>query len=305
MPRFPTLPPLPDVVVPAFVHATRAQRVFATEQAAHEHVESRALRPAPFGPPPLLRRDVTVTAERVDGWPVYTVRPRSGSTRGAVVYSHGGGWVNEISAFHWYLVAQVAVEAATTVVVPIYPLVPFGTAAEVAEGVAALVRRTEAEHGPTSVAGDSAGGQISLSVAQVLRDAGHLLPATVLISPALDLSLSNPAIPPMEHTDPWLAREGGLYLAKRWAGDLPLDDPRVSPLFGDLAGLGPLTQFTGTRDILNPDARLLAEKAAAAGVACEQHEVEGQLHVYPLTPTKPGSQARARIVEVLRAAPRG
>ncbi|WP_206055867.1 alpha/beta hydrolase [Nocardioides sp. GY 10127] len=295
---------LPDAVVPAFVHLTRAQRIFATREAARAHVEKMALRPAAFGPPPLLRRDVQVTAERVDGWPVYTVRPRTGRPEGAVVYSHGGGWVNDISAFHWYLIAQVAAESSTTVVVPIYPLVPFGTAGEVVAGVAALVERTAREHGPTSVAGDSAGGQISLSVAQVLRDAGHVLPATVLIAPALDLSLSNPAIPPMEHTDPWLARDGGLYLSERWAGDLPLTDPRVSPLFGDLAGLGPITQFTGTRDILNPDARLLAERAAEAEVPFEQHEVEGLLHVYPLTPTRTGATARARIVEVLRRAAR-
>ena len=75
----------------------------------------------------------------------------------------------------------------------------------------------------------------------------------------------------------------------------------VSPLGADLTGLGPLTVFSGTRDILNPDARLLAEKATAAGVEVEYHEQPGLVHVYPLTPTREGRAARDVIVERLRA----
>ncbi|WP_264079185.1 alpha/beta hydrolase, partial [Mycobacterium szulgai] len=73
-------------------------------------------------------------------------------------------------------------------------------------------------------------------------------------------------------------------MAEQWRGDLPVDDPRCSPLAGDLAGLGPLTVFSGTRDILNPDARALVQKAGAAGVAVDYHERSGLLHVYPLLP---------------------
>jgi len=123
------------------------------------------------------------------------------------------------------------------------------------------------------------------------------IPATVLISPALDLSLGNPDIASVEPTDPWLSRDALHVYAERWRGDLPVDDPRVSPLAADLTGLGPLTVFSGTRDILNPDARLLADKAAAAGVDIEYYEQPGLIHVYPLTPTPEGRAARRIIVE--------
>ena len=188
------------------------------------------------------------------------------------------------------------------VTLPIYPLVPFGTAQEVRDGVLALVRRSLERYGPTCLAGDSAGGQIAVSTALALRDEGIILPRTVLISPALDLSWSNPRIPAVQPTDPWLGTPGGKVLAQHWRGELDLLDPAVSPLYGDFAGLGALTVFTGTRDVLNPDAHLLAGKAAAAGVPCELHEVAGQVHVYPLIPTRAGLAAQQDLVETLRQA---
>lgn len=135
-----------------------------------------------------------------------------------------------------------------------------------------------------------------LSAALALRDEGVRLPVTVLVSPALDLTWSNPRIPVVQPTDPWLATPGGRVLADAWRGDLPLTDPAVSPLYGDLAGLGPLVVFTGTRDVLNPDAHLLVEKARAAGVEAELHEEPGQLHVYPMLPTPAGRRGAQLLV---------
>lgn len=286
---------VPRVLVPFALRLMRANRVFTTESGARRRIRERQLRPAPYGPPARLRPDirVDVTGGR---WPIYTITPRSGRQSGSVVYVHGGGWVNEIAPQQWRLAAQIAAEANTTVTVPIYPLVPFGTAAEAVAGVVGLVLHNRQRYGATVLAGDSAGGQIALSAALALRDEhGVTLPNTVLISPALDLSWSNPRIPAVQPTDPWLATPGGRVLAERWRGENDLLDPVVSPLWGELAGLGPLTVFTGTRDVLNPDAHLLAEKAAAAGVDLDLHEAAGEVHVYPLVPTAAGRRARTTI----------
>src|SRR5690606_30992028 len=99
-----------------------------------------------------------------------------------------------------------------------------------------------------------------------------------------------------------LGREGTRVFIEHWRAELALDDPRVSPLAGDLHGLGPLSVFVGTRDIVYPDTRLLVDKATAAGVDVDYHEGHGLVHVYPLTPTPGGRAARAVIVEQLRAA---
>ncbi|WP_217809176.1 alpha/beta hydrolase fold domain-containing protein [Agreia pratensis] len=165
-----------------------------------------------------------------------------------------------------------------------------------------LVRDNIDRYGSAGIGGDSAGGQISLSVALSLRDShGIVLPQTMLISPALDLTWSNPQIPRVQPTDPWLATPGGKVFAEYWRGDSDLLDPVVSPLFGDLAGLGPITLFSGTRDVLNPDAHLLVEKAADAGVELDFHEGVGQVHVFPLLPTRIGRDARAVIVSRIRS----
>jgi acetyl esterase/lipase len=187
------------------------------------------------------------------------------------------------------------------VVLPIYPLVPLGTSAAVVAGVAELVRQARRE-GNVCLAGDSAGGQIALSAALSLRDTDHLvLPRTVLISPALDLSLRNPAIDRVLPSDPWLGRHGSQVLIEHWRGDRSVDDPIVSPLAGEFGGLGPLTVFTGARDILNPDTRLLRVKAEAAGVTVDWHEQPGLLLVYPLVPGREGAAARRIIVDDLRS----
>jgi len=294
---------LPAAAVPLYLRATRANRSFVTAAGARKRVRQRELRPLRYGPPRRLRGDVTVGVIRSHEWPVYTVAPHTGTPVGSVVYLHGGGWVGEIAPQHWTLAAQIAAEANTTVVVPIYPLIPFGTAAEVVAGVVDLVLESRRLYGDACLGGDSAGGQIALSAALRLRDDhGVVVPRTVLISPALDLTWGNPRIPEVQPTDPWLATPGGKVFAGLWAGDLDLLHPDVSPLSGDLAGLGAITLFTGTRDVLNPDARLLVGKARDAGVELDVHERVGDLHVFPLLPIRSGREARAAIVSDLARA---
>lgn len=299
---------LPEPLIPVLLKVTRANRAFVSEAGAHQRIRERALRPEPYGPP--ARLDGVRIHRRLPnplGWPVYDVESadRSPSREGrtsVVVYVHGGGWVNEIRLQHWQLIARVARESRQRVVVPIYPLVPFGTAREVRDGVVELVR-TELDAGnEVRLAGDSAGGQIALSVALELRDQGIVLPSTTLLSPALDLSWKNPRIDAVQPSDPWLGRPGGRVLADAWRGADPVEDPVVSPLFGDMSGLGPLTVLTGTRDVLNPDAHILRAKAQAVGVQLAWHEAEGQLHVYALLPTEAGEQGMRTIVESLQPA---
>ncbi|WP_330182590.1 alpha/beta hydrolase [Nocardia sp. NBC_01503] len=290
-------------VVPAYLRIIRANRAFLTAEPAREHLRDRSLRPKAYGPPRRLRSDVVVSVDHSRGLPIYTLIPRTGRPRGNVVYVHGGAWVNEIAPQHWQLAADIAAEVGTTVTVPIYPLVPFGTAEQVVAIIAKLVLDNRSRYGEVCLAGDSAGGQIALSTAQVLRDQHQVvLPSTVLISPALELSLSNPEIDVVLPTDPWLGKEGTRVFIELWRGELPLTDPRVSPLLGEMRDLGPLTVFSGTRDIVLPDIRLLVDKARDAGVEVDYHEGAGLVHVYPLTPTREGRLGKQQILDALSKA---
>ncbi len=296
------MPNLPEPVIVAFIKAARYNKIWVDSAAAQAHLTDRTLRPEAYGPPRRLRTDVTVVKEHYRGWPLYRITPTHGTPAGSVIYAHGGGWVNQIVAPHWNLCARIAARADTTVLVPIYPLIPEGTAAAVVDTVADLAADAVAT-GPLCLAGDSAGGQIALSAALALRDRHHATAArTILISPGLDATLSNPEIARVEPTDPWLGQPGIRVFTELWRGELALDDPQVSPVYGDPTGLGPITLFTGTRDILNPDARVFRDRAAAAGVDLDYHEAAGLVHVYPLLPTASGQAARRLIVEQLRRA---
>jgi acetyl esterase/lipase len=298
------MPSAASRLVPLILRATGRGKPLSSAAAADRRVVERALRPRPFGPP-RLRDDVEVSVEH-DGWAVYTVSPAGGRARHRAVYLHGGGWVNEIEPAHWRFIAALAAETQSAVRVPIYPLVPWGTAGEVVPRVAELVSAEIDGAGPrpTFVLGDSAGGQIALSSAIWLRDRGFDQPArTFLIAPVLDAAMANPEIAAVEPRDPWLSRPGIGEYARYWRGELSIDDPLVSPLSAALGGLTALTVFTGTRDILNPDAHLLAGEAAAAGVDVDFVEGEGMVHVYPLLPIPEGRAARRHIVDTINGTP--
>lgn len=287
--------------MPPVITAMGGQREFASAERTLRRAESHRLRPESYSPPRSLDRGVQLSLRRVAGWPVYTLSPR-GPVRRRAVYAHGGAWVHEISYWHWRLLAGLAESTGTEFTVPIYPLVPVGTAAEVVPVFADLAAQLVAEAGRENVAllGDSAGGTIALATALLLRDREVPAPAEiVLISPALDLRFTDPLIPRIQPTDPWLAVPGGRAAAERWSGDLPLTHPLVSPLFGSLEGLGRITLFSGTHDILNADALALVRKARAAGLPLDYHQEPNLLHVYPLLPIPEGAAARRTIAEVL------
>ena len=234
---------------------------------------------------------------------MYTVRPRGAVSGRRALYCHGGAWFLEIMAVHWQLIARLAAATGTQFSVPIYPLLPAGNAAEVIPAISGLAAELLAEAGAENVTliGDSAGGAMAMSVALQLRDRGLPAPhAIILISPALDLAFSDPSIAEAAPHDPVLGVPGLRAVAPLWCGELSLDDPLVSPLCGNLSGLAPITLFSGTRDVLNADARQLVRRAAEAQVPLDYHEAAGLCHVYPLLPIPEAREAQAVMERVLR-----
>ena len=138
---------------------------------------------------------------------------------------------------------------------------------------------------------------MTLAVALQLRDRGLAAPyRTVLISPWLDVTLTAPDIPALAAKDHFLAPAGLVAAGELYRGELPAEDPRVSPINGDFSGLGPITLFSGTHDILHSDAKRFVPLAKEAGVSIDYHEAPGMLHVYPLFPIPEAKQARQTII---------
>jgi epsilon-lactone hydrolase len=116
-----------------------------------------------------------------------------------------------------------------------------------------------------------------------IRDAGLPAPAALaLISPWTDLGMSGASVEAKAGDDVVLNRDALAEAADWYRGDLPLDDPRVSPLFADLSGLPPVLIQVATEEMLTSDSERLAERAAGAGVEVELEIYEGLLHDFQL-----------------------
>lgn len=280
----------------------RVKRLTASAQAVHDHLRKTALHPASYAPAG-LGRGVDVGARYAAGWPVYHTAPRDGRTTGHhVVFLHGGGFINEIVRAHWRFVGHLTRRARVRCVVPIYPLVPRATAADLVPATGALLRRLLDDVGPEHVtlAGNSAGANLALAAALWLRDAGLPQPRRlVLLSPGLDFTLARPEQVALAALDPVNDLPGTREIARLYAGDLGVAHPWVSPLHGDLRGLAPKTVLSGTLDFLHPDCIALAAKARAAGVSVDLHLRAGQPHNYAGMPTPEGREALGIILRAI------
>ncbi len=293
-----------SLIAPLIILSRGSKRQFRSVERTLARIQRQQDEPTPFEPPPSIARTVTITRRDSNGWPVYELAPLTGQAEGRALYLHGGCYVFEIDPLHWAFAAKLAVEANVRVTVPIVTLAPRATAAQTVPAVADLAGELIADVGAErfSLLGDSAGGGMTLAVAMVLRDRGvPPLHATVLISPWLDVSGTDPRLAELDARDPWLAVPGTRAAGELYRGSLPDTDPMVNPIHGSLDGLGPLTMFSGTRDILNADATRLVSLAAESGHPLDYYEGKNMLHVYPLLPMPEGDAARQLIVAAVAA----
>ena len=174
-----------------------------------------------------------------------------------------------------------------TVIATIYPLAPNHHAADVIPALRAVYAAIVAQTAPANVyiAGDSAGGGLALAIAQDLRDQQLPQPAQLwLLSPWLDIAMSNPDAAPLDAGDALLSIPGLVLAGQQWQADLDARHPWVSPLYGDLQGVAPLAMWVGTDEIFLPDVRLLRAQAEQRGVLAHYVEAPGMFHAYAVFP---------------------
>ncbi|OBH34492.1 hypothetical protein A5692_12995 [Mycobacterium sp. E342] len=281
----------------------RRPRTYATARSARAYLN----RPKKSGGPPswiATSARYHLTSATVGGFGCYTVQSASGTpipARGpSVVYVHGGAYVNQIAPAHWRLVCAIADATRRPVHVPFYGLAPQHRAEEAIDFLGHVIGRA-VHDGPTYLAGDSSGAGLALAATQATISAGATPPlGLTLISPWLDIALTNPAIPTLATRDPWLAAAGLRECGRVWAGHFPADDYRVSPIFGALHNLPPIDLYVGDRDIFVADCRRLRDSIGTGRIA--YHEQPGAIHVYPLLPVPEAKPARRSLLSYIDAA---
>jgi triacylglycerol lipase len=252
-------------------------------------------------PPWFLTLGEHVKKTEIDGMPVWEVSSSHPSGE-YVVAIHGGQFSLQPSILHWYDYAAMVRNTGATVVVPIYPLAgqQGGTADNVVTGMADLIEQQVQAYGSenVSVFGDSCGGGIALSAAQLLASRGETEPGSmVLVSPVLDQTFSNPNIP-LAH-DPLVNVAQGRRVAQQWAGGLALTDPLVSPLYGSLDGLPPTTVYSGSLSLLAPDALVLQQEAQAEHAPFTFVNASGEIEDWVIYPFGDGTRYQDQIYQEL------
>ena len=202
-----------------------------------------------------------------------------------VVYLHGGGYCIGSLDSHRSMLTHLASAVDGRVLAVDYRLAPehpFPAALDDACSAYRWIVAGGADPARVVVAGDSAGGGLTLATLVALRDAGDALPAAgVCLSPWADLTQSGATISEKAAADPMVRAEDLERWAAAYAGaDHDPGSPGLSPLFADLCGLPPLLVEVGAAEVLLDDARRLAERARAAGVDVTLFEGEDLIHVW-------------------------
>jgi epsilon-lactone hydrolase len=239
-----------------------------------------------------------------NGHIVWTIAPRAGVARSRkqVIYLHGGAYCNSFASQQWNFMMRLVEALGCTVTAPNYPHAPEHRVHDLFAFLLPLYEEVAAREGSANVTvmGDSSGGGMSLALAQRLREDGHEQPGNViLLSPWLDATMSNPEIAALDKIDPFLGVEGLKYAGAVYAGDVDPTHYLVSPVYGSLRDLAPVSVFIGTRDILLADCRRLRDKAAAEGVKLNYREYEAMLHDWMLISLPESKQALREIVEII------
>lgn len=240
-----------------------------------------------FRVPAIVKRKYEVDEKIVLGSKVILLRKIDGSRERFVFYLHGGAYAAGLHILHLKLTDDLADRLDANICIVDYPLAPEYHVQDAISVVKQAYEdlRKEADVKEVVVVGDSAGGGLSLALAMELRDEKKVLPEhMVLYSPWLDISLENQEIPGYDDKDVVLNIEALQEIGKVYAGEVALDDYRVSPGFGDLNHLGSIAVFYGTEEIFFPDCHRFARTAPLEGTEIRRYPYIGMQHDWLISP---------------------
>jgi acetyl esterase/lipase len=238
---------------------------------------------ASYGWYPFLVRRERFHVGEID---VAAYSPKTGSPRGTILFLHGGGYCFGSIRMYADLAARLAAAAHARVVLPDYRLAPEHRYPAAHDDALRVYESLLADGGcqrSLAIAGDSAGGGLTLATVLTVRDRGLPLPAAMgVISPWIDLACNGPTYATNAARDPMLPTEIMSRCAQQYAGDHDVRDPQLSPLYADLSGLPPLLIQVGTEEILQSDSTRLADAARNAGLDVTLQTYDGMWHVWQL-----------------------
>ena len=227
---------------------------------------------------------VRVEPDEINGLYAEWLTPRDHMEGKLLLYLHGGGYVIGGCDMHRQIVSHIARAGRIRTLLPEYRLAPehkFPAAIEDAVAIYRSLLEMGIKAEDIIIAGDSAGGGLTVATMLALRDAGDPLPAAaVLLSPFLDVTGSGESIKTRAAQDPWFHPEYLSYIAEYYCEPHQRRFPLVSPVFADIEGLSPMFIQVGDDEILLSDSERIADQCIAAGIEVELEVWPEMWHVF-------------------------
>jgi acetyl esterase/lipase len=233
----------------------------------------------------------------------------SGSDASRVLmFFHGGGYCSGSIVSHRRMVTEAGRAARMRTLAIGYRLAPehpYPAAHQDALTAWRFLRSQGLPANHIAVGGDSAGGNLTVTLINALRAAGEDLPACAwLVSPWTDLTMSGSTLATKEAVDPLIHKGYLEELAEAYVpGTLDRKDPLISPLFADLHGFPPTLIQVGSAETLLADAARFAAAASAADVDVRLEIWPHMIHAWPLwnAALEDGRRALAQAGDFIRA----
>jgi acetyl esterase/lipase len=245
----------------------------------------------------------TLEESSFENMQVFTVNNKNSDKQKVVYYIHGGAWTNQPIKYHWAFIDKLAKELDVKVVVPIYPKVPEFSYEAVYPKLLSLYQDIVSSLDNTKqlyLMGDSAGGNISLGLSQLIVKENLPQPnKIILLSACVDMGFKNPKIPQYEKRDPMLSATGMEAITKIWAADKNQKDPLISPVHGDFSELPAIIHFIGTHESLYPDAVRFDKIVERQGGKIHTYVYPKMNHVFVLLPIPEAEDAFRRIKKII------
>jgi acetyl esterase/lipase len=252
-----------------------------------------------------FKEDLEPKPWKVDGFKLLSIQPKNPHQK-HLIFLTGGAYNLEATPFHRKFMKTLAENHRLGITFIDYPKSPeytYQTTLDVVVNAYLEIVQRFPEN-DFYILGDSAGGGLGLVLLQVLRDQG-ISPypkKTVLISPWLDLSLSNKLIQEFESKDCLLPLEGLTYSGDLYSGGEDLRNPFLSPIYGDLSDLGDLLLIFGTNEVFYPDCVELVDKISRSqGSTVESVIGENMMHDWVIFPIKESRSGVRRIAQFILA----
>lgn len=243
----------------------------------------------------------TITESTYSSMQLFTINDKKSESQKNIFYIHGGGWTLQPLSLHWKFLDKLAEKLDAKIIVPIYPKTPNSYKVAYNKLINLYTKILEdTTPNKLTIMGDSCGGNITLGLIQLIKQYNLPQPSNaIILSPCTDMNFDTPEMYAAEKQDPLLIVKRALIPVKYYQGNTPLDNPILSPIYGDFRNTTKITSFIGTHDILYPSTVKFDELLNSQNVDITTYVYPNMNHIFMVYPIPEAKDVINKITDIV------